>query len=95
MDKMDKLVKKMLAIEPELVLGLADYPQVFILPAIVTEENCTDVGEEHIGDVEYQVSDGPEGERSTSFDVFRWAEVKEAVEQMDEHINIASVANRV
>ena len=95
MKKMDKLVKQMLEIEPELVLGLEDYPNVFIYPAIVTEENCTDVGEDHIGDVEYQVSNGPTGVRDYAIDVFKWEEVKDAVEQMDEHLNIASIQNRV
>ena len=86
MDKMDKLVKQMLEIEPELVLGLEDYPEVFILPAVVTKENCTDIGEEHIGEVEYQVSDGAVGQRSSSFDVFKWAEVKKEVEEMSKQM---------
>jgi hypothetical protein len=87
METMDKLVKQMLEIEPELVLGLEDYPNVLVYPVIAT-------GEEHTGEIEYQVSDGPTGVRSTSYDVFRWSEVKEAVEQMDEKINLNSIANR-
>jgi len=87
MEKMDKLVKQMLEIEPELVLGFDDYPEIFILPTIVEEDNCTDVGEEHIGEIEYQVSDGPTGSRSTSFDVFKWSEVKDAVKKMSDSIN--------
>jgi len=84
MKKMDKLIKEMLLIEPELVLGLEDYPKVYILPAVVTKENCTDVGEKHIGEIEYQVSDGGVGERSTSFDVYKWSDVRKEVEKMDQ-----------
>jgi len=83
---MDKLVKQMLEIEPELVLGLEDYPKVYILPVIVTKDNCTEVGEEHIGEIEYQISDGGVGHRSTSFDVFKWSEVRENVEEMAKQI---------
>jgi hypothetical protein len=87
MNKMDKLIKQMLEIEPELVLGLEDYPGVYILPAIITKENCTDVGEDHIGEVEYQVSDGPVGERGTSFDVFTWDKVRDEVKEMDKQMS--------
>ena len=83
---MDKLIKQMIKIEPELVLGLEDYPKVYILPAIITKENCTDVGEEYIGQIEYQVSDGGVGERSTSYDVYKWADVRKEVEKMSKEI---------
>ena len=86
MEKMDQLIKQMLEIQPDIVLGLEDHPKVTILPAIVTKENCFDVGKEHIGQIEYQVSDGPVYLRSISFDVFQWSEVEKAIVEVEKQI---------
>jgi hypothetical protein len=73
---MDKLIRKLIESEPTVSLTIDDAPDVWIAPAILDN-----------GKLEYQVSDGPVGQRGMSWDVYSWDEAKSTALEMQDKLD--------
>lgn len=80
MDTMDTLIRKMIEKEGDISFILDDAPDVVIAPAILDEGSTTI--KKNIGKVEYQVSDGPVGQRGESWDCYSWKEARKLAMEM-------------
>jgi len=77
---MDKLIKKLITDEPYLNIVLDYAPNVVIVPVILDKGSTENP--ELVGKLEYQISDGMAGKRSTSNNVYTWDDAKKMAKEM-------------
>ena len=63
--------------EQNLVLLADGRCNVYVIPSVMTEEMIEEDDNRQTGQIEYQVSDGLTGDRSTSLDVYTYREAVE------------------
>ena len=76
----EKLIRRLIELEPTINIVMDASPNVFIVPVIL-DETSTAIPE-NVGVLEYQVSNGVAGERSISHDVYSFEDAKEEAKTM-------------
>ena len=74
MNKVEKTIRDLICMQPDISFVIDDAPDVVIVPVILDADSTED--ESKIGKLEFQVSDDAPSKRSASIDVYTWGEAK-------------------